>query len=205
MTGGYIDGVGFRSAVSLQNARLAAPGAKSLCARLLAVMDEKPSTADEAGAAIGVNFQSARARTADNHRNGLITDSGARRKGALGGIATVWRVTTEAEREALAEERARRAAEAVAGVPPLVESRDGSSHLSVETLQDLHAAAVQGRAWIGSTGEARRSSIPALADVVRAALLGRGAPPGPAAAHSEPTPANPHQPTLFDVPEGART
>jgi hypothetical protein len=79
-----------------------APKAIPIRARVLAVIERRNASAEEVADEIGVHWQISRARCSELRAMGLIDDSGARGKGALGGKSVVWRATTPLERAAFA-------------------------------------------------------------------------------------------------------
>lgn len=70
-----------------------APVAGTLRARVLAVIAERPSTADECAVALGASVLGVRPRLSELHRLGQIADSGQRRRNDSGVSAVVWRLT----------------------------------------------------------------------------------------------------------------
>jgi predicted ArsR family transcriptional regulator len=63
---------------------------RSLMARLLAVVTDKPMTAEEAGIVCGVDTYAAHRRMSDLKNTGQVRDSGLRRPGTSGRLAVVW-------------------------------------------------------------------------------------------------------------------
>ncbi len=86
-------------------ARSFAPKAKPIRVRALAVIEGAPATAERIADVIGAHWMVVRARCSELRAQGLITDSGRRGNGALGGRVVVWRATTPLERAAFDAER----------------------------------------------------------------------------------------------------
>ena len=99
----YPDQPGWRPG-SIETSRRAAeafaPKAKPIRVRTLEVIERGPATAEQVAEEIGAHFMIVRARCSELRAQGLITDSGLRGSGALGGRVVVWRSTTREERAA---------------------------------------------------------------------------------------------------------
>jgi len=78
------------------------PKAKPLRQRAMEVIERGPASAEQIGAEIDHHFMVVRARCSELRAQGLITDSGQRGPGALGGRVVIWRATTPEERAAFA-------------------------------------------------------------------------------------------------------
>ncbi|MGI9169397.1 MAG: hypothetical protein ACR2FH_04375 [Caulobacteraceae bacterium] len=99
---GYPHSPGFKGDLDTgrRAARSFAPKAKPIRARALAVIERHPATAEEVAEVIGAHWMIVRARCSELRAQGLITDSGRRGEGALGGKVVIWRSTTPLERAA---------------------------------------------------------------------------------------------------------
>ncbi|MGA0601774.1 hypothetical protein ACO2Q3_13795 [Caulobacter sp. KR2-114] len=69
-------------------------------AQVLAGLEAGPATAEEIGERIGLHWYLTRPRLSELLALGLVAKTGAHGRGALGGSVNVWRLTTDAEREA---------------------------------------------------------------------------------------------------------
>ena len=80
-----------------------APQGKGRRAQVLDGLGDGCSTAEEIAERIDLHWYLVRPRLSELKAMGLVTDSGGRGTGALGGKVISWRKTTIAEREAFAE------------------------------------------------------------------------------------------------------
>lgn len=76
---------------SFEAARSIAPAADRLRRLTLDALRQRPMTADEVAAYLGLDKLSIRPRTTELNRLDLIVDSGARRENASGRRAIVWK------------------------------------------------------------------------------------------------------------------
>jgi len=73
---------------------------------IIGLLDHGSSTAEQIGERIGLHWYLVRPRLAELRTLGLVTDSGMRGRGALGGRVIVWRLTTPEEKAAIEAARA---------------------------------------------------------------------------------------------------
>ena len=108
----YPDGAGFkggRGGTGEAGAIQTAPKLKGRRAAVYDALAERPGTAEQLGARIGLHWYLCRPRLSELKARGLAIETGERGAGAMGGTVNVWRATTAEERALSA---ARRAAEA---------------------------------------------------------------------------------------------
>ena len=101
----YPDTPGFKGSASGTGALAAsnyAPQVKGRRAQVLAGLEAGPATAEEVGERIGLHWYLTRPRLSELKALGLVTETGGRGRGALGGEVNVWRLTTATERSQFA-------------------------------------------------------------------------------------------------------
>lgn len=90
----YPQAPGFkRPGTSAQAAQQMQPQAGTLRAAVLAVLRQKPYTADEVATAIGKSILAVRPRLSELSASGRILETSERRRNASGKLAAVWRAT----------------------------------------------------------------------------------------------------------------
>lgn len=88
----YPQACGFkRPGTSEQAAQQMQPQAGTLRAAVLAVLRQRPATADEVAAAIGKSILAVRPRLSELSATGRILETSERRRNASGKMAAVWR------------------------------------------------------------------------------------------------------------------
>jgi predicted ArsR family transcriptional regulator len=85
-----------------------APQVKGRRAQVLDGLKAGPATAEQIGERIGLHWYLTRPRLSELKAMGLVIETGAHGQGALGGVVSVWRLTTPAERQTWAEQAAMR-------------------------------------------------------------------------------------------------
>jgi predicted ArsR family transcriptional regulator len=93
----YPDAPGFKAGPSEDAARTVITVASKLRPIVLTAIAQSPggATADEIAEQLNLSVLSVRRRVSELNRNGLIVQTGARRRNASGMTATVWRVASQ--------------------------------------------------------------------------------------------------------------
>jgi len=85
-----------------EGARYYADQVKGRRRQVLDALGDQPGTAEEIGERCGLHWYLTRPRLSELKAMGLVIETGARGRGALGGSVSVWRQTTGEERAAFA-------------------------------------------------------------------------------------------------------
>ncbi len=106
----YPDAPGSKDRSGSTTSRVAAaafaPKAKPIRLRTLEVIETRPSTPEEVADQIDVHFMIVRARVSELRAQGLVTPTGEKGRGALGGRVLRWRSTSPEERALFAARKA---------------------------------------------------------------------------------------------------
>ncbi len=97
----YPENPGFKGAPAGTGAQAAPnyiPQVKGRRAQVLKGLEPGAATAEELGERIGLHWYLTRPRLSELKALGLVTETGARGRGALGGEVNVWRLTSPEER-----------------------------------------------------------------------------------------------------------
>ncbi|HXQ47527.1 MAG TPA: hypothetical protein VN806_12975 [Caulobacteraceae bacterium] len=96
----YPEAPGYKgdSGVSREAAEHYAPQVVGRRAQVLEGLKAGPATAEQLGERVGLHWYLTRPRLSELKALGLVVETGARGRGALGGSVSTWRLTTAEER-----------------------------------------------------------------------------------------------------------